>query len=115
MLVSTTRMLSRTSSTVCWSEMTPVSSRGAAPKTTTSSGWWTAAPTSAAASTSYQSTKPRMPACTMSPTHERSSALRSSNHGRSVAIRAVAAVLSWPDELRSASAARRREAGMGRL
>ncbi len=114
MLVSTTRMLSRTSSTVCWSEMTPVSSRGAAPKTTTSSGWWTAASPCAPASTSYHSTKPRMPACTMRPTQERSSALRSSNHGRSVAIRAVAAVLSCPDELRRASAERRREAGMDR-
>ena len=44
----------------------------------------------------YQSTKPRMPAWTISPTQDRSSALSSRNHGMSVSIRAIAAVLSAP-------------------
>ena len=104
--------------------MTPVSSRGAAPKTCEarsddggspgcgSAGAVVSGPPAGAA---YQSTNPRMPACTISPTQERSSALRSSNHGRSLDIRPVAAVLRAPVELRRASAARRLDGGMARL
>ena len=62
----------------------------------------------------YQSTNPWMPACTITPTQERSSALSSRNHGRSVSIRAVAAVLSDPVARVRASAARSgRGAGRG--
>ena len=53
----------------------------------------------------YQSTKPRMPACTIRPTHERSSAESSRNQGMSCSMRAIAAVLSAPVARCSASAA----------
>ena len=109
MLVSTTRMLSRTSSTVCWSEMTPVSSRGAAPNTTTSSGSW-AERLDLAGRTSRRSRGCR-PARSARPTSGPGRSGRRTTAGR-VAIRPVAAVLSAPVELRSASAARRREGGM---
>ena len=61
-----------------------------------------------------QSTKPRTPAWTITPTHERSSALSSRNHGRSASMRAVADVLSAPvaARRRSVAAARRDGADM---
>ena len=87
------RSSSRTRSTVCWRLITPARARGAAPKTDEASR---CRPGRASPVSRYQSTKPRMPACTISPTQDRSSALSSRNHGRSVSIRAVAAVLSAP-------------------
>ena len=75
MLASTTSMVSRTRSTVCWSVIAPVSSRGAAPKTEVEGSGGAPRPRA------YQSTKPLTPAWTITPTHERSSALRSSHHG----------------------------------
>ena len=50
-----------------------------------------------------------MPACRIWPTHDRLSAVSSPNHGMSVSIRDMAAVLRAPVERRSASAARSRE------
>ena len=52
-----------------------------------------------------------IPAWTIRPTQERSSALSSANHGRSVSIRFVASVLSRPDALRSRLTARARGFG----
>ena len=58
-------------------------------------------------SSAYQSMKLLMPACTITPTQERSSALSSRNHGIS-SIRAIAAVLSTPvDRCRSRTARER--------
>ena len=110
MLLSTTSIESRTRSTVCWRLITPASARGAAPKTAAASTVPLPAP---ARRSRYQSTKPRMPAWTISPTHERSSALSSRNHGMSVSIRAVAVVLRAPVERCRASAARSRVDGAG--
>ena len=72
--------------------MTPASARGAAPKTWAA----TAVPSSSGcrASSAYQSTKLLMPAWTITPTQDRSSALSSANHGISSSMRAIAAVLS---------------------
>ena len=104
MLASTTSIESRTRSTVCWRLITPARARGATPKTEATisppagAGWSPAR--------RYQSTKPRMPACTMLETQERSSALSARNHGMSWSIRAVAAVASAPVARCSASAAR---------
>ncbi|CAB4733281.1 unannotated protein [freshwater metagenome] len=56
----------------------------------------------------YQSTKLRTPAWTITPTQDRSSALRSRNHGIASSMRAVAAVLSAPVERSSVRAARDR-------
>ena len=91
MLASTTSMVSRTRSTVCWRLMAPVSSRGAAPKTEVDRVAELPPPVSP-----YQSTKPLTPAWTITPTHDRSSALRSSHHDIRVDMAAVAAVLSPP-------------------
>ncbi|GEP39540.1 hypothetical protein NPS01_32030 [Nocardioides psychrotolerans] len=54
-----------------------------------------------------------MPACTIRPTHERSWALSSRNHGMSASMRAMAAVLSVPEERCRAVAALRRGAAGG--
>ena len=105
MFASTTSIESRTRSTVCWRLITPARARGAAPKTEATisppagAGWSPAA-------WRYQSTKPRMPACTMLETQDRSSALSARNHAMSWSIRAVAAVASAPVARCSASAAR---------
>ena len=110
MLLSTISIESRTRSTVCCRLITPARARGAAPKTEEARalpprGW--------SPSWRYQSTKPRIPACTISPTQDRSSALSSGNHGISVSMRAIAVVLSAPVELCRARVARARDAGEG--
>ena len=86
---STTPTVVRTRSTVCSSEMTRASSRGAAPNTSAVSA-------GAAPGVVYQSMKAVMPACATSETHERSSAPSSRNHGRVSSMRFVAAVVSSP-------------------
>ncbi len=88
--------------------MTPARARGAAPKTDAASAVSPAAGWSV--SWRYQSTNPRMPAWTIRPTHDRSSALSSRNHGMAESIRAIADVLSAPVARCSASAARLRGA-----
>jgi hypothetical protein len=98
-LLSTTSIESLTRSTVCWRVMTPARARGAAPKTEVATAGPPLSPPF-----SNQSTKPRTPACRIIPTQERSSALSSRNHGRSSAIRVVAAVLSPPIARRRSSA-----------
>ena len=52
-----------------------------------------------------------IPACTIRPTHERSSAERSRNHGISLCMRVMALVLKEPTARCSAMAARSREGG----
>ena len=110
-LLSTTSIDSFTRSTVCCRVITPARARGAAPKTEVA----TAGPPVVSPPVSNQSTKPRMPAWRIIPTQDRSSALSSRNHGRSSAIRAVAAVLSPPIERRSSSATRLRGSAARRL
>jgi hypothetical protein len=107
-LCSTTSMVSRISSTVWCSGMVPASADGATPKRFASGAW---PKLGDALSCLNQSTKSWMPAWTISPTQERSSALSSANHGRSDSIRFVAAVLSRPDAPRSCLTARARGFG----
>ena len=109
---STTSIESRTRSTVCCRLITPARARGAAPKTDEATSVPSSGPDPPARN---HSTKLRMPACTISPTQERSSALSSRNHGMSASIRAVAAVLRVPEERDRATAARSRaDSGLSR-
>src|SRR5215217_476805 len=90
--------------------MVPARARGAAPKTEAATAKdSSAAPSSPEAPSRYQSTKARTPACTIWPTQDRSSALRSRNHGISDSMRAIADVLSAPLDRTSAAAARCRD------
>src|SRR5918993_1725138 len=88
--------------------MVPASAGGATPKRFASGAWPKLGP---ALSCLNQSMKSLMPAWTISPTQERSSALSSANQGRSDSIRLVASVLSRPDALRSFLTARARGLG----
>ena len=109
MLLSTTSIESRTRSTVCWRLMTPARARGAAPKTDGGQGAAARGPVAVAGGTSRRSRGCR-PARSC-PTQERSSALSSRNHGRSVSMRAMAAVLRAPVDALQRLVARARGAG----
>ena len=98
------RCVSRTRSTVCCRVITPGQRPGGGAEDRPRRS--TVAPGTGLPVWEYQSTKPWMPAWTITPTQERSSALSSRNHGRSDSIRAVAAVLSDPVARVRASAAR---------
>ena len=104
MLVSTTSIESRTRSTVCWRVITPARARGAAPKTEAAS----ALPPGPAGRRRwrYQSTKPRMPACTIMPDPGPVLGAELAEPRHVGSIRAIAAVLSAPVARCSASAAR---------
>ncbi len=91
MFSSTTSMVSRTISTVWWRLTTPVNARGATPNTSAVTG---ADPSGSR----YHATKALMPACTMTPIQDRSSADMPRNQGMSRSMRVTVEVVSAPTD-----------------